>query len=372
MNILILNHRDWLNPRAGGVEEVLFQTATRWVASGHQVQLLTSDFTGSPARDLTEHGVQIHRRCREEYFNWLAPWLVRHSFRSADVIVEHFSKVACLVPWYTSQPVVGYAHHLFGSSLRGTIACPLAWYVEFMERLALRVYRRVRFLAVSESTAQDLTDGGVEPRQVAVVHNGVDHDLFQPAARGGRAAEPTIFWAGRLRQTKCVDQVVQAFAEVTRHVPQARLRIAGRGDFESQLRAMIQRLGLGDRVVLTGFLDLQQLRDEMQQAWVLAYPSSKEGWGLCVIEAAACGTPAVASDAPGLRDSVQDGQTGFLVEHGNIPALAERLRQILTDAPLRERLGTAALAWSREFTWDRTARESLAVIEQVCAQSPRP
>ena len=93
-------------------------------------------------------------------------------------------------------------------------------------------------------------------------------------------------------------------------------------------------------------------------------PSPKEGWGLTVIEANACGTPSVSSRSPGLRESVRDGETGLLVEHGSPAALAEGLVRVLGDAPLRGRLGRAATEWARTFTWERCAREAREVAQR--------
>jgi glycosyltransferase involved in cell wall biosynthesis len=362
LRILIVNHRDWENPRAGGVEEVVFQTATRWAADGHDVTLLCSDFKGSRTRDLALNSVKIRRRGREEWFNWLAPLIVRSRFGDVDVIVEQIAKVACMLPWHVKTPVVCYVHHLFGRSIYGNVPWPAAAYVHAMEKLAMRVYRRCRFIAVSQSTADDVAAKGVSREQIHVIHNGVDLSLFRPGLPERKTPHPSVLWVGRVRRTKCVDHVVKAFALVARRVPDARLILVGRGEMEGEIRRMIAAEGLSDRVTMAGWLVAEQLREQMQQAWVLTYPSPKEGWGLCVTEAAACGTPAVASNSPGLREAVRDGVTGFLVPHGDIAALAGKLELVLTDSNLRARLGREALDWARSFNWDRTASDALDVL----------
>jgi glycosyltransferase involved in cell wall biosynthesis len=305
--------------------------------------------------------VTILRRGREEYFNWLAPWVVRSRFRDADVIVEQIAKVACMLPWYTRTPVVGYVHHLFGNSIYGNVPLPVAGYVHAMEKVAMRAYRKCPFIAVSHSTADDVAIQGIPPKQITVVHNGVDLKLFQP---GTKTPYPSVLWVGRVRKTKCVDHVVKAFTILARQVPDARLTLVGRGEMENEIRSMIADAGLNERVTMAGWLVSEQLRAQMQQAWVLTYPSPKEGWGLCVTEAAACGTPSVASNSPGLREAVRDGETGFLVPHGDIPALSAKIQLLLQDASLRERMSSAALQWAQKFSWDETARQSLSVLEK--------
>ena len=205
-------------------------------------------------------------------------------------------------------------------------------------------------------------------KQMQVVYCGVDLSLFQTADAAAKTTDPSILWVGRVRKTKGVDLAVAAFTEVLKAEPTARLTIAGTGDYAAELQRNITARGLDRSITLTGYLSEVQLREQMQQAWVLTYPSPKEGWGLCVIEAAACGTPSVASNSPGLCEAVQDEKTGFLVPHGNIPALTEKLLQLLRDPPLRQRMGAAALEWARHLNWDRTATEALAVL-QAAAKS---
>src|SRR5262249_35372418 len=129
------------------------------------------------------------------------------------------------------------------------------------------------------------------------------------------------------------------------------------------VRTRIAALGLGDRVELRGFVDDDEKVRLLCTAHVLATASEKEGWGLTVLEAAACGTPAVASDAPGLRDAIRDGETGLLVRSGDVGALAAALRRVLEDAELRETLGRAAVAWAARFEWEAVTDDIAQVIE---------
>jgi glycosyltransferase involved in cell wall biosynthesis len=106
---------------------------------------------------------------------------------------------------------------------------------------------------------------------------------------------------------------------------------------------------------MLGFLDEDAKRDLLRRAWLHVLTSAKEGWGISNLEAAACGTPSVASDAPGLRESVQDGRTGVLVPHGDVGALAEAIGGLLRDHDLRERMGRQARAFSEGYTWQASS-----------------
>jgi glycosyltransferase involved in cell wall biosynthesis len=105
----------------------------------------------------------------------------------------------------------------------------------------------------------------------------------------------------------------------------------------------------------------------LRSAWVLAFTSPKEGWGITNLEAAACATPVVASCSPGLRESVRDGETGFLVPHGDLPALISALERIVSDPSLVSSLGNAGRRFASRFTWEAAAEQTEAHLERVIA-----
>jgi glycosyltransferase involved in cell wall biosynthesis len=112
-------------------------------------------------------------------------------------------------------------------------------------------------------------------------------------------------------------------------------------------------------------------RDVLRRAWVHVLTSPKEGWGISNLEAAACGTPSVASDSPGLRESVRDGETGILVPHGDVVALADALGSLLRDEELRSRMGRQARAFAESFSWDASADRVEALLRRVVGESSR-
>jgi glycosyltransferase involved in cell wall biosynthesis len=128
------------------------------------------------------------------------------------------------------------------------------------------------------------------------------------------------------------------------------------------LRREARRLGVDGAVEFCGFLPRAEKVRRLQRAWALVQPSPKEGWGLTVVEAGACGTAVVAADSPGLRDSVRRDETGLLVPYGSDAALASAIARVLDDAALRERLAAAGRVWAGRFTWPDCARRSLDVL----------
>ena len=124
---------------------------------------------------------------------------------------------------------------------------------------------------------------------------------------------------------------------------------------------------MADHVRFPGFIGGQDKVRLLQESRVLAYTSPKEGWGLSVIEAGACATPVVASDSPGLCESVVDGKTGFLVPHGDIPQLAEKIEILMTDDALAQSMADEGVRWAATFNWESSAEKTLGLIEDILA-----
>ena len=163
-------------------------------------------------------------------------------------------------------------------------------------------------------------------------------------------------YLGRLKRYKGVHHVIRAFAAL-RH-PDATLEIAGAGDYRPALERLAASLDLGDRVRFLGRIGEEEKRELLRRAWALVFASPKEGWGITNLEAAASGTPVVASNSPGIRESVRDGETGYLVPHGDTAAMASAMRRLAADASLVSRLGAQARTFAESFTWERAADET--------------
>lgn len=258
-------------------------------------------------------------------------------------------------PYWVHEPIALLVHHLFGTIAFQEAALPLATATWLLEKPIPLVYRGLPTMAVSKSTADDLKQRGFQASQLEIIPNGADLDFYQPDAAVQRFVEPTLLYLGRLKQYKRIDLIIDAFLRVRATFPTARLIIAGKGDARPALEAQIRRLHLENAVQMPGFVTDHEKRDLFRRSWIHVLSSPKEGWGITNIEAAACGTPTIASNSPGLRDSVEDGRTGFLVPHGDVAALAARIEQVLRDDALRILLGQQAYTFAQQFTWDAAA-----------------
>ena len=366
MRILVVNWNDRENPHAGGAEVHLHEIFGRLVRGGHQVDLVASGWPGAAPRAVLD-GIQVYRSAGRFGFALRGRAAVRRRLRARayDVVVEDLNKVPLYLEWVTPLPLAVLVHHLFGATVFREAAWPVASLVWLAERPLRWAYRRAAFQAVSDSTRDDLIARGVAARRIEVIREGVDTAWYCPDGSTPRNPRPTFLYLGRLKRYKGVEIALRAAAAARAVRSDLTLEIAGQGDDRPRLEALAGSLGLGDAVRFLGFVAEEEKRRLLRRAWALVFPSPKEGWGITNVEAAACGTPALASDSPGLRDSVRDGITGYLVSHGDWRALADRMLALAGDPGLVERLGRAGRAFAEGLSWDVAARATAAHLQRV-------
>jgi glycosyltransferase involved in cell wall biosynthesis len=357
--LLVLNERDLRHPQAGGAEVHCFEIFGRLARAGDDVTLLSCGFPGAPAEE-TVDGIHVRRLGTRFSYYALVPGAYRKLRREAplDVVVEDLNKFPFFARLWVREPVVVLVHHLFGRTAFRQVAFPIAAATFVAESIVPRVYRGLPVIAVSPSTADELVGGGMRRSDIHVIPNGLDHARYRPGA-ASRADVPTVLALGRVEPYKRTESIVDAVAAL----PGVRLVVAGSGTGMAAVEARVAANDVADRVALRGFVDDDEKVRLLQTSHVLASASEKEGWGLTVLEAAACGTPSVTFDVPGLRDAVRDGETGVLVPSGDVPAMTAALDRVLTDAVLRERLGAAALRWAARFTWDAVTADVATVLD---------
>jgi len=221
-------------------------------------------------------------------------------------------------------------------------------------------------LAISPSTKEDLVARGIAAEHVWVVPPGVDSAAYRDPGNAAKR-EPIILWIGRVEPYKRADVMIDAMPKVLARVPRARLVVVGEGSARRALAERAEALGVGAAVRFTGFISEDEKIAALKTAAVVVNTSEKEGWGMTVIEGNACGAPSVSSDVPGLRDSVRDGETGFLVPYGDVDALAANVTRLLGDDDLRRRFVANGLRWAARFSWDNVAADALRLLEEAIA-----
>jgi glycosyltransferase involved in cell wall biosynthesis len=238
-----------------------------------------------------------------------------------------------------------------------------------------------RFVAMSRLIREEMVAAGVEAARVALIPHGVDTLRFRPAtgeqraalrAQLGLGAGVVAVYTGRLLRGKGLELLLEVFAEVAPEHPELCLLMVGSGEgqslsIEAELRQRVSDRGLGARVLFAGRSD--RVEDWLRAADLFVFPSLYEALGISLVEAAACGLPAIGSCTGGIVDVIEDGGSGLLVPPGDAAALAGALRALVTDTGRRQALGARArsLALAR---FDE--RDSLARYRTLFAEiSPR-
>ncbi|MFY9484451.1 MAG: glycosyltransferase family 4 protein [Patescibacteria group bacterium] len=370
MNILIYNWKDLKHPEVGGAEIITHHIAKRLASRGHQVTWFCRSFPGATERDHYD-GIEIVRR-GNLFSTYYHGWRYYRSLRQKpDLVIDMLNTIFWQTPLYArSSRVVAYVNQLAKEVLYYQLPWPLAGFAYQLEPLQFLSYRKTAFVCYAESTKDDLASVGIPKRNIEVFPLGLDHGRYHP---GKKAASPLFVTVGRLAAMKRNDLVIQAMAHVISQVSNAKLVIIGEGPEKERLRKLIKRLKLSESVTIAdkdvwffGKNTRDQKIELLKRAWALVIPSAKEGWGMVVTEAAACGTPAIGTAVTGLKDSIQHNNTGLLVSaHPTPHELAQAMIELAQNRALRERLGRNALRFAKTLDWDRSFNKFRAAVKDA-------
>jgi glycosyltransferase involved in cell wall biosynthesis len=355
----MLAWRDLADVEAGGSELHAATIAKHWAAAGLEVTIRTSYAQGSPPT-ATRDGYRVIRRAgRYAIFPRavLAELIGRHGER--DALVEIWNGVPFFSPLWCTGPRIVFLHHHHEKMWPLVLPPRYANVGNILEtRIAPPIYRGTSIVTLSESSKRELVGHmHLRERDVRVVAPGID-ERYGPL--GPRSDHPLVVAVGRLMPSKRFDVLIDALDEVRRARPDIELVIVGEGYERDNLQQLIADRGAGDWVRLAGRVTNDDLLALYRRAWVVASASIAEGWGMTLTEAAACGTPAIATDIAGHRDAVADGTSGLLVRDD--AQLARHLLDIVTDDELRQRLSAGALAHAQRFTWAATAEGAMQAL----------
>ncbi len=365
MKILVINWQDIRNPFGGGAEVHCHEIFKRIVARGHQVVQLSCAFDGAAERENID-GIDIHRIASRNTFNFSVPSAYRRLAAEMhfDLVIDDLNKIPFYTPLYVKEPLLAIAHHFFGTSIYREADPIRATYVWLSEQVANIVYRNTPFAVVSESTRQECIQRGLAANKLYLVRNAIDRTAF-PMKIGLKEPVPTISYFSRIKKYKSPDHLLEAFLLLLKDIPAARLWFIGDGDYRPTLEKRVKDAGIDDKVLFHGRVSEIQKVELLSRTWCMVNTSKKEGWGITNIEANACGSPVIAANVPGLRDSVKDGESGLLYQYGDIQALKDCLVQICTNTKYRNDLSEGALRWASTFSWDAEAEAMLNVCKGI-------
>jgi glycosyltransferase involved in cell wall biosynthesis len=363
IRILVMNWKDLKHPQAGGAEVFTHEIASRWVKLGHDVKLICAKYEGASERERI-NGVDVVRTGGRYTVYIKAKKIYEKEFKNKiDILIDEINTIPFFTPRYVKEHKIALIHQLAREIWFYETPLPIAPLGYFLEPKMLKTYLNTQIATVSKSSRDSLIEVGLPEKNIHIVPEGVDHKRYKPELEKKNSSH--IAYVGRLKRFKRAHDIVNAMKYVVEELREAKLTIAGRSDekYLAYLRKLVRRLGLQDNVHVRGTLLEKEKVSLMREVQSLVYTSIREGFGLSILEGAACGTPSIVYNTPGLKDAVVDDETGIIVKDGDIELLAKAIIKVLSDKKFVRKISKNALKSASSFSWDRTANELMSVVK---------
>jgi len=366
----------------GGVGTQTFIKAHGLVALGHEVVVISKSPDGkrSVRQDGAVRLVRIQSADMPVYTD-VAEW-VGHSCGVAEEIVRQQKTAPFDILDFPEWGCEGYTHllnqsewnripaviHLHGPLVM--LAHTLGWPAKdtelyrtgrHMEETCLRLADAV--YSSSECSADwCVAEYGLARDHIPCLHAGIDTALFYPRDIP-KAADPTIVFVGKMVRNKGVETLLEAVCALQHEFSGLKLVLVGGGEesVKKRLQHRAAELGFGQSLVFAGYLLRDELALQLSRSHIFAAPSHYEGGpGFVYLEAMACGLPVIGCSASGAAEVIRDGDTGYLVPPGDVPALATSLRRLLLQPQEREAMGNRARSFVAEHAESKQCVEKIA------------
>lgn len=368
--VLIFNWRDTKHVWSGGAEAYIHELAKRWVKEGYQITLFCGNDGYNPRNEVID-GIRIVRRGGfYTVYIWAFLYYIFKFRGDFDVVIDSENGIPFFTPLYVRIPKFLLIHHIHQEVFLEHLPFPLSYIGLFLEtKLMPFVYKNQQIVTVSESSKNQILRIKLGTKEtINVITPGVNLESFSIK---DKSKEPSFVYLGRLKPYKNVDIAIKAFKHVLETYPNAIFNIAGTGESREDLQELVNKFEIKGNVRFLGQVSEKQKQKLLSQAWVMIQPSMVEGWGITVIEANSSGTPVIASDVNGLRDSVVNGKTGILVRPKHIEGFHEAMLKLISNKTLRHRYSAEAYKWSRNFSWHKSAENFLTSIDDEIDSSSR-
>lgn len=373
MNILVFSWRDPKHPLAGGAEQVMHEHMKRWIAAGHEVTLFTSRFKQARRNDILDE-VKIIRRGIQYWGVHIlgALYYLFGKHPKFDLVVDQFHGIPFFTPLYVRSQKLAVLQEVAGKVwLHNDLPKPLdriiGWIGYLGEPLLFLPYRKTRFMVGSQSAKNDLVKMKIPRGKVTVVPHGTL--ISKPKPLPKKEKKKTIIFLGALAKDKGIEDAIKCFSILNKK-GRYQFWVVGRGSprYLKALKEMSKDLGV-ENIVFHGFVSQKKKFELLATAHVLINPSLLEGFGLVNVEANAVGTPVVGYTSQGLIDSIHDKKSGILVNSNTPEQLANEVFKLLNNPAKLKALQTGAVEWSKNFTWRKSGKLSLELIESLAGQS---
>lgn len=373
MNILIFSWRGPKHPNAGGAEISTHEHAKGWVKAGHDVTLFTSAFKGCKKREIID-GFQVIRRGGQVFGVHIEAikWYLFSKHPEFDLVVDQFHGIPFFTPLFIKAKKLAFIHEVT-KEIWGLN--PLPWPFnrvsaligEAFEPLVFKLlYKSIPFMTVSDSTRNDLIRWEIPKKNITVIHNGLSApkkvNLFK------KEKEKTLIFLGALNKDKGIEVALKIFGLISQiKKDKWKFWVVGKSaaGYLKILKLQSRKLGIEKKITFWGFVNAERKFEFLSRAHLAVNPSVREGWGLVVIEAASVGTPTIAFDVPGLKDSIKNNKTGLLSDQST-DSFAKKIEFILNNKDEYKRMCKNAYLWSKKFIWEDSAEKSIKLLTKVC------
>lgn len=370
MNILILSWRGPGHPAEGGAEISTHEFAKFWVREGHNVTLFTSHYTGGQREEIID-GVNIIRRGQQTFGVHLEAfkWYLMQQHPRYDLVIDQFHGIPFFTPLYVRTKKLAFIHEVTKEIWQlNQYSIPYNFFIAMigskLEPFIFKLYKKISFMTISKSTKNDLVGWGIPKENITIIHNGVN----KPRKVNFKKEKIfTITYLGALAKDKGIEKAIDVFNYLqTNYSTEFQFWIIGRGSAEylKFLMKKVEKLKLKN-VKFWKYVSEDRKFDLLGRSHILVNPSIREGWGLVVIEAAEVGTPTVAFNVPGLRDSVLDTKTGLLSREYSIKSLAESIIDLAKDKKRYYRICRNTKIWGNKFSWEKATKKSVKLLDKI-------
>jgi glycosyltransferase involved in cell wall biosynthesis len=360
MNILWLNWRDIRNPEAGGAEVMTHEVAKRLVNKGHNVTLFTAKFRNSSDMEIID-GLSIVREGGKYTVYSKATKFYKKNNHKYDIVVDGINVRPFLTPKFVREkPIIALIFQISPEQFSLELPFPLSIIGRYyLEKRWLEHYKHITTITISNSSKLDLESLGFKKITVSPIGTSIIPLSELPQ----KETIPTFVFIGRLKRHKLPDHAISAFLVMKKQLPDARLWVIGDGYMRRKLESKFK----SNDIIFYGRVSSELKYELLGRAHLVLVPAIREGWGLVVTESNSMGTPVVAYNVPGLRDSVNNGQTGILVEQNSPESLASSAVSLFRNKTQLHAISSNALSYSRKFSWDHSATlfEEIMVEETI-------
>ncbi len=359
MNIVWFTWKDIKHPHAGGAENISWHLVQDLTKNGHHVHIVTAQYQGSldyekyRGVEISRAGgrVSVYQKARRIYKDQLSDW--------ADLVIDEMNTIPFGVRFYSRKPAVLLTYQLARSVWFYQMHFPLSLIGYLVEPIYLRLLsmRYKQVVTESESTKTDLQKYGFSRDSIGVFRVGIE--LKPLSSLPAQTDLHNILILGAMRPMKQTLDAVKGFESARDANPALRLTIAGDngGPYAQKVMEHIDQSRHKAAITVLGRVSFDEKLALMRQATLILVTSIKEGWGLIVTEANSQGTPAIAYDCDGLRDSVVNKETGLLVTPGDTAGLGDAINTIVADATNYHKLRRAAWESSKQYTFDNCYKD---------------